>query len=85
MKNSISAEIINRLIEDYPSMREFARTVGEAPADLHRWKNGVSPVSARAVVNICRIHKDVLPWQLNHSVFPENLRFTFLRGRKDVD
>lgn len=71
------ADIINTLIPMYQSSREFARAIGEDAADVIRWRFGRCKIKARAVVNICRLHPHIKPFELNPDWFPEDLTFKF--------
>jgi hypothetical protein len=70
-------DVINELITRYSTSREFAHAIGEDAADIIRWRYGKCRIKARAVVNICRLHPDIQPHQLNPDWFPEDLTFTF--------
>lgn len=70
-------EIINKLLEQYKTSREFARVIGEDAADVIRWRYNRCKIKPRAVINICRHHPEITPHQLNPDVFPQDLRFSF--------
>jgi hypothetical protein len=70
-------EIINDLLTKYPSSREFARAINEDAADIIRWRYGRCKVKARAVISICRLHKEISPHALNPEIFPADLNFIF--------
>lgn len=75
MKNS--QDIISELLEKYSTAREFARAIGEDPADIARWKSGSLKIKARSVVAICRLHPEYTPYDLNPTIFAKDLRFSF--------
>lgn len=77
MDKMTPTEIINHLLTQYSSLREFARAIGEDGADVIRWRYGRSKVKSRAVVAICRLHPDIMPHDLNPEVFPADLKFIF--------
>lgn len=70
-------EVLLHVIKLYPSMREFAKQIGEDCADVHRWKSGKIKIKAKAIVSICRLHPNVKPYYLNPHVFPKDLKFKF--------
>ena len=70
-------KILESLIKRYSSMREFARTIGEDTTDIIYWKTGKRKICGRAVVKIVKIHPEILPFELNPEMFPENLDFHF--------
>lgn len=72
------ADIINELIQDYASLREFARAIGEDGSDVMRWRHDRSKVTPRAVIKICKLYPSIAPYKLNPDIFPEDLHFVFL-------
>lgn len=71
------ADIINELIQDYASLREFARAIGEDGSDVMRWRYDRSKVTPRAVIKICKLYPAIAPYELNPDVFPEDLVVIF--------
>ena len=69
--------LLNGIIEQYKTIREFARTIGEDPADIFRWKAGKRDIHPRAVVSIVKLHPKYKPHDLNPEVFPKGLTFNF--------
>jgi hypothetical protein len=77
IKEKTPADIINDLMPQYSSQREFARAIGEDAADIIRWRYGRSKIKTRAVITLCRLHPEIKPYQLNSEWFPKDLRFVF--------
>lgn len=75
--NKKPEDIITELIAHYQSIRKFANAIGEDSADVIRWKSGKNKIRARSIVQICRLHPDILPHMLNPNHFPADLRFIF--------
>lgn len=71
------SEIINDLLKKYASGREFARAINEDTADISRWRTDTCAIKARAVVAICQLHPEILPYNLNPAIFPKHLTFKF--------
>ena len=82
MTKKTPAEVLNSLIEKYPTANNFARMINENATDVMRWRHGKAMMSARAVISICRLHPKVKPCQLNPKWFPEDLTFKFGAKRK---
>jgi uncharacterized membrane protein YkvA (DUF1232 family) len=77
-----SMSLLSALIENfYPTMREFSRTIHEETSDVSRWKGGHKKITMRALVEICRLHPVIIPWDLRPDVFPENLEFIFKKDK----
>lgn len=74
---SESQKILCDIIEQYNSVREFARAIEEDPADIFRWKAGKRKINPRAVIKIVRLHPEVWPHELNEDVFLHNMTFNF--------
>lgn len=78
-----SAQILNKILAQYRSLREFARTIGEAPPDIYLWKDGRRNIHARAVISIVKHHPEYTPHQLNPDIFERGLTFNFnSKGKK---
>ncbi len=82
MKDKNYSKIINEILTKYSSGREFAKMIGEEASDVSRWRYGKLSVSPRAVISICRLHKNISPHQLNSAVFPEDVKLTFTKEKK---
>ena len=78
----IPEEVIDDLISKYGSARKFGLAIGEDSSDILRWKKTQRPVSPRAVIKICELHPEILPYELNPYVFPFNLDFKFSKEEK---
>ena len=78
-----TTKVLEKLISQYPSMREFARTIREDITDVSRWKCGKKRLTTRAIVSICCLHPEVKPFQLNPDNFPRELEFVFKKGKKE--
>lgn len=70
-----SVEIFNGVLNQYPTSRAFARIIGEDAADVIRWRFGRSKIRPRAVIQICKLHPEIKPYELNAEVFPKDLIF----------
>lgn len=70
-------KILETILKDYKSIREFARMIEIDPADVHRWRSGKRKIHPRAVINIVRLHPDLSAHDLNPTVFEEGLTFNF--------
>lgn len=70
-------DLINELIDKYPSLRNFARTIREDASDVIRWRYAKAKIHARAVISICRLHPEIIPYQLDSATFPEDLTLKF--------
>jgi hypothetical protein len=77
MTEKTPAEVLNELIAQYPTAKEFARKINEDTTDVLRWRHGRAMMSTRAVVSVCRLHPKVKPHQLNPKWFPVDLTFKF--------
>lgn len=75
-------EVIEDLITKYGSARAFARAISEDSSDVLRWCKGIRPVSPRAVVKICELHPEILPYELNPGVFPFSVDLVFNKEKK---
>ncbi len=75
-------EIINELIKQYSSLREFARAIHEDASDVMRWRYGRARVTPRAVIKICELHPVYLAHELNPDIFPHNLALYFTEVSK---
>lgn len=76
-----SIGLINEIVNQYDSMRAFAKAIYESPSDVSRWCSGKLTIKTRAVIEICRLHMDILPHDLNHLQFPEDLKFKFTKDK----
>lgn len=74
---SEQAEMLNKIVGEYKSVREFCRMIDEDWANYYRWYKGARAIHPRAVIKIVRLHPDVKPYQLNPEVFPKDLHFKF--------
>lgn len=70
-------KILNTVISEYQSIREFARAIEEDPADIFRWKAGKRKINPRAVIKIVKEHPRVKPHDLNSDVFLKGMTFNF--------
>ena len=77
MATDTPEEIVIDLIEEYDSLRDFARVIGEDPGDVVRWKYGRAKIRPRAVITICRLHPEVPPHRLCPEIFPADLTLKF--------
>ena len=80
IKESAQVKILCELIKKSGSSREFGRLIQEDPIDIHRWKTGKKPLTARAIIAICRAYPQFKPCYLNPDLFPDDLEFVFRRG-----
>ena len=72
-----AVEILNDVIGEYKSVREFARSIEEDPADIFRWKVGKRKINPRAVIKIVQRHPKIKAHDLNCDVFPRGISFNF--------
>ncbi len=72
-----SMKLLNKIAEEYKSVREFARAIEEDPADIFRWKAGKRKINPRAVVKIVKLHPQVKAHELNSDVFLKGMTFNF--------
>lgn len=70
-------KLLNSIIEQYKSIREFARAIEEDPADIFRWRANKRKINPRAVIKIVRSHPEVDPYELNNDVFLKGMTFNF--------
>ncbi len=73
----LSISLLNEIIDQYKSVREFARAIEEDPADIFRWKVGKRKINPRAVIKIVRLHPKVKAHDLNSDVFLKGMTFNF--------
>jgi DNA-binding transcriptional regulator YdaS (Cro superfamily) len=73
-KCSILVDLISR----FKSMREFARTIGEDPADVLRWRDKKNLIQPRAAITIIRLF-GIKPHDLRPDIFPEHTKITFTK------
>lgn len=69
--------VLNSVISEYKTIREFSRAIEEDPADVFRWRAGKRKINPRAVVSIVKLHPDVKPHDLNPAIFEKGLTFKF--------
>lgn len=72
-----SITLLNSIIGEYKTIREFARNIEEDPADIFRWRAGKRKINPRAVIQIVRLHPKVNAHDLNPDVFPKGITFNF--------
>ncbi len=73
----LSIKLLNGIISQYKTIREFARTIEEDPADIFKWRAGTRKINPRAIIKIVKLHKTIQPHDLNADVFPKGLSFKF--------
>lgn len=73
-------ELLNGIIGQYRSIREFARAIEEDPADIFRWRAGKRKINPRAVIKIVREHPHIMAHELNSDVFLKGMTFNFIQG-----
>lgn len=81
-KRTKSINLINELVNKEDSMRAFARLIDEQCSDVSRWCAGKAKIKVRAIIEICRLYPKIIPADLNHEVFPTDLRFIFKLSKK---
>lgn len=74
-------KIIVKLLSQYKSLREFARTITEDPTDVVKWRDGKRRVHPRAVMTIARLFK-IEPQELRPDLFDQNTKITFTEEKK---
>ncbi len=81
MNNETSFKLVKKIIAKHGGVRAFARMFGEETGDVSRWNTGKRIIHPRAVCSVCRVEKDILPYQLNSKVFPEDLKFVYAKKK----
>ncbi len=77
-----SVELLNKIVAQYDSMNAFGRAIHEHTSDVSRWCAGKQAIKLRTVIEICRLHPKIKPYQLNSVLFPDDLEFIFNKKRK---
>ncbi len=77
MKQQKPEDILQGIVDQYKSVREFARAIQEDPADIFRWKAGKRKINPRAVINIVKLHPELSAHDLNPETFEFGLTFNF--------
>jgi DNA-binding transcriptional regulator YdaS (Cro superfamily) len=72
--------IFDALIDVYGSQKELAIAIQEHKSDISLWHRGKKQVTVRAIINICRLHKQLSPYDLNPDLFPSDLEFVYSKG-----
>ena len=76
-----AVKILNDLLTEYKSIREFARAISEDPADVFRWKADKRAIHPRAVISIVKLHPKIKAHDLNPDVFEKGITFNFIEGK----
>lgn len=75
-----SKNAICDLVNQYKSIREFARVIDEDSSDVFRWKTGKSKIRIQAVLTICKLFH-VEPQILRPDVFTPDVKLTFKKEK----